>query len=85
MDSPYWGTEHVYGRGLFDHHQFEQLSATLQRLQSRFILSLNDVPEERELFAWGASETIAELTGGWRGQEQAGQGLVIMPVPRTIL
>lgn len=58
LDPPYWGTEHFYGRGLFGREQFEQLSAALQRLQGRFILSLNDVPEVRELFAWARIETV---------------------------
>jgi len=34
------------------------LSAALQHLQGRFILSLNDVPEVRELFAWASVETV---------------------------
>jgi DNA adenine methylase len=58
LDPPYWGTEHFYGRDLFGREQFELLSAALQRLQGRFILSLNDVPEVRELFAWAAIETV---------------------------
>ena len=58
LDPPYWGTEHFYGKGLFDRSQFELLSAALRRLQGRFILSLNDVPEVRELFAWATIETV---------------------------
>jgi hypothetical protein len=34
------------------------LSAALQRLQGRFILRLNDVPEMRALFAWATIETV---------------------------
>jgi DNA adenine methylase len=58
LDPPYWGTEHYYGRGLFERSDFERLSAALQRLQGRFILSLNDVPEVRERFAWASIETV---------------------------
>ncbi|MDX3805152.1 MAG: DNA adenine methylase [Bosea sp. (in: a-proteobacteria)] len=58
LDPPYWGTEHFYGRGLFGRDEFEQLSGALQSLQGRFILSLNDVPEVRELFAWASIETV---------------------------
>jgi DNA adenine methylase len=66
LDPPYWGTEHFYGRDLFGREQFELMSAALQRLQGRFILSLNDVPEVRELFAWAAIETVelSYQTGG---------------------
>jgi DNA adenine methylase len=58
LDPPYWGTEHYYGRGMFERSEFELLSAALQRLQGRFILSLNDVPEVRELFAWATIDTV---------------------------
>lgn len=58
LDPPYWGTEHYYGRGLFERSDFERLSAALQGVQGRFILSLNDVPEVRELFAWASIETV---------------------------
>jgi DNA adenine methylase len=58
LDPPYWGTEHYYGRGLFERADFERLSAALQGLQGRFILSLNDVPEVRELFAWASIDTV---------------------------
>lgn len=58
LDPPYWGTEHFYGRELFGREQFAQLSEALQRLQGRFILSLNDVPEVRELFAWASMEVV---------------------------
>lgn len=58
LDPPYWGTEHFYGRDLFGRDQFAELSAALQGLQGRFILSLNDVPEVRALFAWASIETV---------------------------
>lgn len=58
LDPPYWGTEHFYGRALFGREQFVEMSAALQHLQGRFILSLNDVPEVRELFAWASIETV---------------------------
>jgi DNA adenine methylase len=58
LDPPYWGTEHYYGRGLCERADFERLSAALQRLQGRFILSLNDVPEVRELFVRAPIETV---------------------------
>ena len=36
---------------MFKRSDFERLSAALQGLQGRFILSLNDLPEVRETFA----------------------------------
>jgi hypothetical protein len=52
------GTEYFNRRGLFERSDFERLSAALQGLQGRFILSLNDVLEVRKLFAWASIETV---------------------------
>jgi DNA adenine methylase len=51
LDPPYYGTEHVYGRGLFARSDYAELAEMLVALRGRFILSLNDVPEVRSLFA----------------------------------
>jgi DNA adenine methylase len=82
LDPPYWGTEHYYGRGLFGREQFAELSAALQSLQGRFILSLNDVPQVRELFAWAQIETV-ELSYQAGGADKAKrvQEVVISFVP----
>jgi DNA adenine methylase len=50
LDPPYYGSEGDYGRELFSRDQFAQLAVRLAKLRGRFILSLNDVPEVRELF-----------------------------------
>ncbi len=49
-DPPYWGCTDDYGKGLFSEADFERLGDLLEGLQGRFILSLNDTPEVRELF-----------------------------------
>ena len=51
LDPPYFGCEGDYGRALFSRDRFEDLAGQLGRLKGRFILSLNDVPEVREIFA----------------------------------
>lgn len=51
LDPPYWGCESDYGRELFQRSDFERLNGALRGLKGRFILSLNDVPEVRKLFA----------------------------------
>ncbi len=51
LDPPYWGCENDYGVGLFTRDDFTRLAARLATLRGRFLLSLNDVPEVRELFA----------------------------------
>lgn len=49
-DPPYWGCTDDYGKGLFSEADFERLRDLSEGLQGRFILSLNDTPEVRELF-----------------------------------
>ena len=51
LDPPYWGGENDYGRGMFDRTDFERLAGMLRDLSGRFLLSLNDVSEIREIFA----------------------------------
>lgn len=55
-DPPYWGCENDYGPDLFNRADFERLAATLKGIKGRFILSLNDVPQIRDLFAWARIE-----------------------------
>jgi DNA adenine methylase len=58
LDPPYWGSEGDYGPGLFARADFEQLAAALGKLDGKFLLSINDTPEIRALFAWAE---IAEV------------------------
>lgn len=58
-DPPYYGTEHYYGRDLFSRADFERLAAVLRGMKGRFILSINDVPPIRELFAWANFTEVA--------------------------
>lgn len=51
LDPPYWGSEGDYGRDLFGRPDFDLLVAVLKALKGRFILSINDAPATRELFA----------------------------------
>ncbi|MCC5625960.1 DNA adenine methylase [Nostoc sp. CHAB 5715] len=50
LDPPYWGCEGDYGKLLFDRSQFADIAERLSRIKGRFILSINDVPEIREIF-----------------------------------
>lgn len=51
LDPPYFGSEDDYGRDLFDRGQFEAMADQLRGIRGRFILSLNDHPEVRRIFA----------------------------------
>lgn len=51
LDPPYYGSEADYGRDMFDRAQFALMAEQLRDLRGRFILSLNDHPEVRRIFA----------------------------------
>lgn len=50
LDPPYWGNETDYGKGVFTRADFERLRDCLTGIKGRFILSLNDTPQVKELF-----------------------------------
>jgi DNA adenine methylase len=50
LDPPYVGCETDYGDG-FAPEDFQQLSDILGQLKGRFMLSINDTPLAREVFA----------------------------------
>lgn len=51
LDPPYWGCENDYGKAMFERADFARMAALLAGIQGRFIMSINDVPQIRELFA----------------------------------
>ena len=63
LDPPYWGSEDYYGAELFSRADFVRLRDVLMAAKSRWILSINDVPEIRQLFA-GCRMADAELNYG---------------------
>lgn len=50
LDPPYWGSEGDYGQAMFGREEFGEMAGLLEGLKGRFVLSINDVPEIRELF-----------------------------------
>jgi DNA adenine methylase len=50
VDPPYWGCEHYYGREIFGREDFARLAEQLAGIRGRFILSLNDRSEVRDIF-----------------------------------
>lgn len=63
LDPPYWGHTDDYGKNVFEPADFERLKDLLKAIQGRFILSINDVPEIRDLFA---DFTIEPVTLNYR-------------------
>ncbi len=50
LDPPYYGCENDYGRGIFSREDFSRLAEILSTIHGKFILSINDTPEIREVF-----------------------------------
>ena len=50
LDPPYYGCEDDYGSELFNRDEFELMAELLKGIKGRFILSINDTPEIREIF-----------------------------------
>jgi len=50
LDPPYYGHENDYGKGIFGREDFGKLKGLLTGIKGKFILSINDTSEIRELF-----------------------------------
>jgi DNA adenine methylase len=50
IDPPYYNCEDYYGEGVFAKHDFVLLAELLKSVQGKFIVSLNDLPEVRQIF-----------------------------------
>lgn len=59
LDPPYWGCETDYGQDVFGRADFERLADQLAGIEGRFILSINDTPTIREIFAAFAIESVS--------------------------
>lgn len=51
LDPPYDGCERDYGMGIWSRADFARLAATLAQIRGSFLLSINDTPAMRRLFA----------------------------------
>lgn len=50
LDPPYWGCTDYYGKELFSERDFTCLSEQLAKIKGKFLFSINDTPEIRELY-----------------------------------
>lgn len=86
LDPPYWGGEGDYGAGVFARGDFQRMADRLQAIEGRFLLSINDRPEIREMFAWAdieAVNTTYSIAGGDKSAPAAelliGKGVELAP------
>ena len=78
LDPPYHGCEDDYGKAMFERSDFEQLAELLDGIEGSFILSLNDVPEIRRIFARFAIEAIPVryTVGGAANAKEFGEVII---------
>lgn len=76
LDPPYWGCEEDYGLGVFGRADFVGLAEQLRAGAARFVLSINDVPETREIFSAFAMRPV-ELTYHISGGATAAKELIV--------
>lgn len=58
IDPPYYDFEDYYGKGIFSKEDFALLSSLLSGVKGKFIVSLNDTPEIRQIFRPFRIETV---------------------------
>lgn len=78
LDPPYFGSETDYGKDAFSRDDFANLARVLKAIKGQFILSINDVPEIRDLFAWAEIIPVRvtyTLAGGDKAKD-AGELLI---------
>ena len=59
LDPPYWNGETDYGKDVFSRDDFQKLADMLEQIEGKFIFSINDVPEIREMFAWAELNEVS--------------------------
>lgn len=50
LDPPYYTFENYYGKGIFSRDDFVNINQLLLSIKGKFILSINDVPEIRDIY-----------------------------------
>ncbi len=79
LDPPYWGCENDYGKAMFDRGQFALMAGALKGIEGRFVLSINDVPEIRELFAgFTLTEVLTSYTIGHANDRSANRAELLI-------
>ncbi len=72
LDPPYWGCENDYGKAMFERTDFVRMAEQLAGLEGRFLMSINDVQEVRDLF--GGFRLLPLTTSYTIGKDVASRG-----------
>ncbi|WP_395173945.1 DNA adenine methylase [Roseibium alexandrii] len=78
LDPPYWDCETYYGKGVFSHEDFQRLADQLCNIKGRFIISINDVPEIREIFrGFNIEEVSLNYTANAKGPKAVNELMIV--------
>ena len=85
VDPPYWGNEADYGAGVFGRPDFQRLADLLRGIQGRFLLSLNDTSEVRQMFRGFnvEEEQVSYSIDAYTGARRPRGELIITAAKRT--
>lgn len=81
LDPPYWNCEDVYGKNLFTKADFTTLRDQLATVKGKWLVSINDVPEIRELFKAFNIKRVATKYSISAGQNKPVSELLIANYP----
>lgn len=79
LDPPYFNCEDDYGKNMFEQSEFETMAARLKGIKGKFIMSINDTPEIREIFKdFHFSEVGLKYSVGGGANQVSAKELIIM-------
>lgn len=85
LDPPYYDCEGDYGPAMFCKADFVEMATVLGGVKGRFILSLNDRPEVREIFAAFDVQGVGTHYGlAGRGSQEAREVIITGACPRAL-
>lgn len=76
LDPPYYECESDYGADLFGRDHFPRMAAQLAGIKGRFILSLNDHPDVREIFKDFRIRGVETVYSVSQAQQKVGEVLI---------
>lgn len=77
LDPPYHGHEKDYGKEMFARAEFAEMADCLAAIKGRFIMSINDVAEIRDLFGRFDLEEVALTYTAARGKAKKARELIV--------
>jgi len=84
IDPPYYGCEDDYGKDIFSREDFWLMAKQLSGIEGKFLFSINDVPEIREVFSEfriQEAETVYTVSKG--GNQKVKELLIMNYEPKS--